>query len=181
MTQVRRSVCALMHSRANQCQCPSQRALYMRCTYFENVLCKASPSFAVMCYCQYGDLLLKLASWLEGGTAAGLQIRNDRVTQMREKRLLCWNTGFAWISSCAYPGAHIGWSYVATRVCVTVVCLQQQALVMGSHLGRHLYSGSITCQYFQSSPLLKMLIGYFLEQEVHSRCKQPCWKIIPDR
>ena len=55
----------------------------------ENVLCKVSPSFAVMCYCEYGDLFLKLARWLEGRTAAGLQIRNDRVTQVREKSLLC--------------------------------------------------------------------------------------------
>ena len=50
MTQVRRSVYALMRSRANQCLFPSQRALYMRFTYSENMLCKVSP-FAVMCYC----------------------------------------------------------------------------------------------------------------------------------
>ena len=73
MTQVRRSVCALMRSRANQCLCPSQRALYMRCTYSENMLCKVSP-FAVMCYCSYGDLFLKLARWLEGEAAAGLEM-----------------------------------------------------------------------------------------------------------
>ena len=91
MAQVGRSVRALLHSRAGQCLFPSQRALCMRCTYFENVLCKVSPSFAVTCYCQYGDLFLKLASWLGGGTAAGLQIRNDRVKQMREKSLLCQN------------------------------------------------------------------------------------------
>lgn len=70
------------------------------------------------------EILIKTGKLVGGGTAAGLQIRNDRVTQMREEppgagNMTCLDF------FCAYPGAHIGWSYVATRVCVTVVCLQQ--------------------------------------------------------
>lgn len=83
-----------MHSRANQCLCPSQRALDMRCTYFESVLCKVSPSFVLMCVIA----ATVISSFKIGGVgwriviAAGLQIRNDRVKQMRGKNsLLHWN------------------------------------------------------------------------------------------
>lgn len=91
---MRHSAYASMHSRANQCLCPSQRALDMRCTYFESVLCKASPSFVLMCV----TATTLISSFKIGGVgwgiviAAGLQIRNDRVKQMRGKNsLLHWN------------------------------------------------------------------------------------------
>ena len=79
-----------MHSRANQCLCPSQRALDMRCTYFESVLCKVSPSFVLMCViattvissCKIGGVGWRIV------IVAGLQIRNDRVKQMRGKSSL---------------------------------------------------------------------------------------------
>lgn len=144
----------------------------MRCTYFENVLCK---TWVLLCC----DVLLLVWKSL---------IKNWQVGWRVGQQLGCRLSGRWGKASCVgtqdlpefllVPILEPIWMVICGYASLCYSCLPSAVgFGDGQPPCSSLYSGNYHMLVFLVfTPLLKMLIGYFLEQEVHSRCKQPCWR-----